>query len=871
MRKKIIYILWAIVLSIGVGVLAQTTFDLEELFFTTTGIETWDYAGLHFNFSGNNFAGMVFFGTGIDLYTQQILELSWTTISCQKQINWFYINPARWNRIWPLDTKTLEMLKETSGLEWYNNLEIEWWFFTECIGTGVNTWEVYGYIKHILETINYELRAGVDFCFPSGSPIQSFSGTLNYINIPNQTASGFIYDKNWWTAKVISSMWFFARAEFGEWVEWEHESSQIATWYNIVIDLFSNKNASYEITWDISTSPITGTLTGNEVKHIEISLIDWLESPKTIHIKITEEENDEEYTKDLVVTIIDIEKPTVDLTFPNSWNTISNNSLNLERTGSDNFWISYYSVYFSGMWINYSSWQINYPTNTLNIWPLENGEYSRYVVATDIGNNTGQSEIQTFIISGDALWPTLISPSSWDSVEIWNLNLLREALYNASSWYTRQISKNNSFNNILASGHTNTTGVSTITHHPDFMTGSFYWRVLDTKTAGVSEHRPVQILDLIDGVDTEIEQLNFDTITWANLSQVYSSNTGIISGLTNNVSVLAKLENNIWALFVNNIMVGSQFLVKNGDEIKIELISKNAYNSWVSTKLIVWTWESLISGNFTVYTKTWTDVLDNSWRNLPYSLRIQAILFVDSLAEMYKYNPDKFANFLTTFQSILKDKSDLLANSISQSSNEQEIAFLNVQKLSVDYLKFVVDEYLSKIDYSKTNIYIAPNGKEYMVQFDDNRFAYTSPNFMYPKWFPTRELFKRHIDINNPWNYYFWTGDTITAPNNKKYIIYTENNKRTSNNFIYKKYFDTRDQIIEHIYINNPPATWDHNIDTNFNPVTYIAPNGKSYTIFKTASTWNNSNKYSSFMFLNPKYFSSLESAKNHINSENKK
>jgi len=45
------------------------------------------------------------------------------------------------------------------------------------------------------------------------------------------------------------------------------------------------------------------------------------------------------------------------------------------------------------------------------------------------------------------------------------------------------------------------------------MTGSFYWRVLDTKTAGVSEHRPVQILDLIDGVDTEIEQLNFDTIT----------------------------------------------------------------------------------------------------------------------------------------------------------------------------------------------------------------------------------------------------------------------------------------------------------------------------------------------------------------------
>jgi len=88
------------VLSIGVGVLAQTTFDLEELFFTTTGIETWDYAGLHFNFSGNNFAGMVFFGTGIA--SGQELTLSGETIICLKQINWLYINPARWNRVWPL-------------------------------------------------------------------------------------------------------------------------------------------------------------------------------------------------------------------------------------------------------------------------------------------------------------------------------------------------------------------------------------------------------------------------------------------------------------------------------------------------------------------------------------------------------------------------------------------------------------------------------------------------------------------------------------------------------------------------------------------------------------------------------------------------
>jgi hypothetical protein len=64
-----------------------------------------------------------------------------------------------------------------------------------------------------------------------------------------------------------------------------------------------------------------------------------------------------------------------------------------------------------------------------------------------------------------------------------------------------------------------------------------------------------------------------------------------------------------------------------------------------------------------------------------------------------------------------------------------------------------------------------------------------------------------------------------------------ENSKRTSKSFTYKKYFDTRDQIIEHININNPPTPWDHNIDTNFTPITHTAPNGRTYTIFKTAST----------------------------------
>ena len=153
-------------------------------------------------------------------------------------------------------------------IEWSSSFviwryRINWWFFTECTEYEY-TGSIYGYIKHTYEWVDYEMWAWINYNFPSWNPIATWSGSLKRITVPNNTAAGYIFDNHGWTAKVISSMWFFARAEFGEWVEWEHESSQIATWYNIVIDLFSNKNASYEITWDISTSPITGTLTGNE-------------------------------------------------------------------------------------------------------------------------------------------------------------------------------------------------------------------------------------------------------------------------------------------------------------------------------------------------------------------------------------------------------------------------------------------------------------------------------------------------------------------------------------------------------------------------------------------------------------------------------
>jgi len=79
-------------------------------------------------------------------------------------------------------------------------------------------------------------------------------------------------------------------------------------------------------------------------------------------------------------------------------------------------------------------------------------------------------------------------------------------------------------------------------------------------------------------------------------------------------------------------------------------------------------------------------------------------------------------------------------------------------------------------------------------------------------------------------------GETVTAPNNKIYHIYQINGKRVSNEFAYMKYFDTREQIVDYIFANNPSATWNHKIDTSFGSISFVAPNGRKYMIFKTSS-----------------------------------
>ncbi len=109
---------------------------------------------------------------------------------------------------------------------------------------------------------------------------------------------------------------------------------------------------------------------------------------------------------------------------------------------------------------------------------------------------------------------------------------------------------------------------------------------------------------------------------------------------------------------------------------------------------------------------------------------------------------------------------------------------------------------------------------------------------------------------------------TYKAPNGKNYIIvYKKWVGYSSVNFSEKnrtKYFSTLDEIKTFIDKNNPKVSYK--VDTSWKTSTYKAPNGKTYSIFKTTN-----GQYGSYNMVIPKLFTTLQELKNHINKNNPK
>lgn len=586
--------------------------------------------------------------------------------------------------------------------------------------------------------------------------------------------------------------------------------------------------------------------------------------------------------------LIDPDKPVIELINPDNWSDFELwDTVNLVRSGHDlTSWISWYTLkitkpnnetiikYFdsatTSTWIVVdNSWRWNWDVRAYDYAWQSTIKTQFFNVAYSGWNNSWGTNTWSNETWETITWFNLISPALFDRLSLWSDIIFKWDSWEINSWYRLNVEK--VWWDAVYSGSTTWTTVTLNSGY--FSTWAYSWSVEDIATNTIETIPLFYIVDAQYLPDLKINQFEFDEIKNADIDEYYKSNEATIDWLENWWYTFAYLQDGVWALYINWDFVWTQWFVSNWDIVRIELKSSHENSTTVSTKLIVGAWANLVSWDFKVTTRDWI----NGWDD-PLLTPLQKLwwtIFVDSLVEMYQNNPEKLATFLSTFMQLLQDKSDYYAQEIlnAQLSWDNELANeYRTYKNAVDFLYTIVKYRYDNLNVEDRTVYIAPNGKQYLVEYDEHRMAYTSPDFARPKYFPTWELFTNHIDMNNPAVWKWWiVWNVITTHNGKVYTIYETNGKWTSSNFKTAKYFDTKEDIINHILANNPASDWNHTVDPDFSQVVYTAPNGKVYKIFKTSSKWNNPNMYSSYNFVNAKYFTSLEAAKKFIDQNNKK
>ena len=311
-------------------------------------------------------------------------------------------------------------------------------------------------------------------------------------------------------------------------------------------------------------------------------------------------------------------------------------------------------------------------------------------------------------------------------------------------------------------------------------------------------------------IDNIPDQFTFEDITDADLNESYLSEPVIITWLSANTPVLASLSK--WVLYIRWDMVGATWYLQNGRDVQIELISRNAYDSVVSSKLTI----GWVSDTFSITTKEADDVSDT----LSKTQKLQVVAIFQVLQDLYQWAKAK--EFLESLLLMIENQMD--------DYDDDELEYI-----TLSYLYDLVEDYYDDEFDSNTNndidavswivngVYTAPNGKKYTITYDSKKQQFTSTNFITPKYFPTLDVLKYTIDMSNPvWSAYAnaktikarWGKVAIdgtrqtsayTAPNRKVFYFFkTMAGKYSSYTFSSEKYFDSLEATKAHIYANNP-------------------------------------------------------------------
>lgn len=692
-----------------------------------------------------------------------------------------------------------------------------------------------------------------------------------------------------WSVEAVDNAGNSAIAVWSFWVynsnPWHGSAPVYLQFWNRAVPSMRTSSGRVDIEWswsiwwwwlsdinDVWSLNIPANYTWVENWHTSIELTVWMNWKYICAFGVNGE--DEQIICSRHKVKIDNENPELNLVTPINWTEFYIwDGINLQWNWLDRIsGISWYTLTLNNLSWSTFTWELEkdvtfyrytLPESWNWIWRVKACDYAGLCVerSWNFVSLYNWSEIYTW-------WFYLIRPSLWDRINLWNDITFSWNPWSINSWYVWEVSKVWWFS---ITWFTNSYSVELDGWR--FTEWTYFWSVYDVASDNTKAVQVFYIVENWNNPDLKVNQFEFDDEKYAELGESYYSNTIEIDWLTDGWYTFAYLKDRKWVLWINGDFVWSKWYVRNGDKVYIELMSSSKRGETMSATLAIWTGLDAVYWSY----KVTTDDDIGGWDNLKLSplQKLWAAVFVDSLVEMYQHDEWKLATFLSTFMQVLEDKIDeynSLAEEAEQDWDDDLVDEYKLYKNALVFLYTLVENRYNDIEVEERTVYVAPNGRQYLVEYDENRMAYTSPDFTIRKYFPTRETFTAHIDKNNSVGWGRWmVWNIITTHNGKVYLIYEQNWKWTSSDFSTAKYFDTKDDIVNHILANNPASSWNHKLDTNFIQVNYTAPNGKNYRIFKTSSEWSNPDMYSSYDFVDAKYFTSLDAAKKFINQSNPK
>lgn len=848
------------------------------------------YSNTYFKYGWNNFVGIIFWQTGLNVSPQQEITINSGTvlekkIACSEQLRGIYYNNQRGRRIWPLDTGNLQILQTSPFATWYGDLTMENWFFTHCIqviwwGGYIPGWnDVYGQIDHTLSGgQTFRMIAWVEYDFTWNNIISGsiFSPTFQ---LSWGLHTWWMFDDNWGIAELSvnipwcqsfqstpsiqpiiisqgSGMQFHCFGENAEgyilsiglsWGTSPFYTTQAIqtgtyqwrlTWSALAI---GDYRATCTVQWPSGSGPQCGNQIPFHVWDTIVTPPVWSGCNPNFQWEIT-------FSSYNGSTVIN----------PSLGSYITNKTwINLQwaATEPNNFAITgdFTLGNIAGFytWTNIFTHLVTYPIQLLTTtgW---NNFVSTFITTWSTGSCTYSdapkrvyvdiipptAPVVTVPTNGAYVCPSLLMPVTRSASIDTGSNI---------SHYRYEIYDNNGMSTgIMMSWTTTSLWISLNVALLPLWT--YYMRILAVDNVNMVSSSTTVSFTTSSQYCLGTGVVIVTPIIWlrnVDLDKVYRSDPIIILGLTG--PTLVSISKGM--LFINNGtgVWNTTGMVSSNDTIYIELISSGQYDATVSSTLsVLW-----LTGTFLLTTKSGNCVLSAAEQ-----LVIQNIYA--NLKMQYNNDISKLSEFLNTFQSMVEDESEL------------------TNSCTLEYLLQLIRDDLGFDGNIDTSNHIAPNCKEYTIGYDGIQHAYYAPETISRFYFVNRETLIRHLDYYNPGDCHINTyGNNLRipnandpmkhiAPNGKIYHFVGQYGGFSATEFPSAKYFDSLESIIRYIDLRNPPKEiWTHTVNTAFTPITFAAPNGREYRIFNT-DRW-----YMSYKLMKVKYYPTLSELKNYINRNN--